>query len=117
LKEKHIKTASWRKVAVACQVLTSDGRPDPSLAQRIATKGYDPRRPETRQRLGLLPVCITCGQKVKYVRHVPAWLEEAVKHLQLLEAAAGPKPDEYRVYARGGKRVYGARPFTPCLTG
>jgi hypothetical protein len=112
LREKHAKLNSWPKTSVACKVLTSDGRPDPSLAQRIATKGYDPRRPETRQRLGLPPTCITCGQKVKWVRHVPAWLEEAVKNLQQLETKANVPPEEQRVYARGGKRVYGARPFT-----
>jgi hypothetical protein len=105
LQEKHAKLASWRKVAIACKVLTTDGRPDPALAQRIATKGYEPRRSETRIRLGLPPICIACGQHVKRVRHIPAWLEEAVQNLQRLEAAAEPTKDQYRVYARGGKRV------------
>jgi hypothetical protein len=56
---------------------------------------------------------VACGQKVKRVRNVPAWLDEAVANLQKLEAAANVKPEGNRVYARGGKRVYGARPFTP----
>jgi hypothetical protein len=94
-------------------VLTPEGKPSPSVAQRIATKGYNPKRPETRERLGLPPVCFTCGQKVKRVRHVPAWLVEAVANLQKLKAEKGPKKDAYRVYARGGKRVQEARPFTP----
>ena len=115
LREKHVLLNSWPKTSIACKVLTKDSRPDPALAQRIATKGYDPKRPETRQRLGLPPTCIACGQKVKRVRHVPAWLAEAVRNLRQLEAAANLPPDEYRVYARGGKRVRGAVPFAPLL--
>jgi hypothetical protein len=53
LKEQYQITPSWRDVARACNILTTDGRPDPALADRIATKGYDPKRQETRQRLGL----------------------------------------------------------------
>ncbi len=113
LQEKHAMLNSWRKAAAACGVFTNDGQPDPGLALRIATKGYDPRRSETRMRLGLPPICIACGQKVKRVRHVPAWLNEAVANLQKLEAAADPKPDEYRVYGRGGKRAVNSQPFTP----
>jgi hypothetical protein len=113
LRKKYKKMASWRHVANACNVLTPNGQPNPALARRIATKGYDPRRPETRQRLGLPRVCFTCGQKVKRVRHVPAWLVEAVENLRKLEAQRGPKKDAYRVYARGGKRVKEARPYVP----
>jgi hypothetical protein len=113
LKKAYAKKGSWRAVSIACNVLTEDGRPDPSLAQRIATKGYDPKRQETRVRLGLPPVCFTCGQKVKRVRQVPAWVQEGTENLRKLEAEKGPKKDAYRVYARGGKRVKDARPFTP----
>ena len=113
LRENHAVLNSWPKASVACGVLTEDGRPDPGLAHRIAIHGYDPKREETRIRLGLPPICVTCGRKVKRVRHVPAWLEEAVKNLQHLEAAANVPLEEKRVYARGGKRVIGARPFTP----
>ena len=113
LRQKHEKIASWRMVAIACKVLTSDGRPDPSLADRIATKGYDPKRPDTRIRLGLPPICIVCGQKVKRVRQIPAWLLNALGNLQILEAIAAPKPDAYRVYARGVKRVKNAQPYVP----
>jgi hypothetical protein len=113
LRQKYEKLSSWRQVAIACNVLTEDGRPDPALADRIATKGYDPKRQETRERLGLDPVCFTCGQKVKRVRHVPAWLVEAMANLKKLEQEKGPKKDAYRVYARGGKRVHVARPETP----
>ena len=105
LRQEHAETSSWRKTAEACHVLTKDGRQDPGLAQRIAEQGYDPRRAETRLRLRLPPACITCGQKVKRVRHVPAWLEQAVENLRQLEAAANPPPEENRVYGRGGKRV------------
>jgi len=105
LRENHAQTASWRKTAVACKVLTSDGRPDPGLAQRIATKGYEPRLVETRTRLGLPPICIQCGQRVKRVRHVPAWLPLAASGLQDLERQAKPVLEADRVYSRAGKRV------------
>jgi hypothetical protein len=111
LRSEHVLTNSWRKAAEVCNVLTEDGRPDPGLAQRIALQGYDPRREETRTRLGLPPICVTCGSKIKRMRVVPEWLNEAVANLQRLEAAAQPKPDKYRVYARGGKRVRNARPY------
>ena len=105
LLNKHAELNSWRKAAKSCGVITAGGRPNPGLALRIATKGYDPKRQETRDRLGLPPICVTCGQKVKYVRHIPSWLEEAVGNLLQLEAAANPPPEQTRVYARGGKRV------------
>lgn len=113
LQEKHAELNSWPKTSVACDVLTEDGRPDPALAQRIATKGYDPKRPETRQRLGLPEACITCGQKVKRVRHVPAWLDEAVKNLRELEAKTDHAPQPIWVYGRGGKRIRYVDPGKP----
>jgi hypothetical protein len=66
-----------------------------------------------RLALHVAPVCAKCEQPLpKPKRVVPAWLEEAVANLQRLEAGAQPKADGYRVYARGGKRVRGARPYT-----
>jgi hypothetical protein len=109
LRQKHAELSSWPKTSVACKVLTADGRPDPALALRIATKGYEPKRFETRLRLGLPPICVTCGQRFKRVRHVPAWLDEAVANLQKLEAEANIPLEENRVYSRAGKRVLAAR--------
>ena len=105
LQKKYTGIASWRTVAVACKVLTADGRPNPGLAQRIAKKGYEPKRFETRIRLGLAPICVTCGQKVKRVRHVPTWLDEAVANLQKLEAEANVPLEEKRIYSRGKART------------
>jgi hypothetical protein len=108
LREKHVLLKSWRKAAVACNVLTADGRADPSLAQRIAERGYNPKRHGTRTRLGLPPVCVNCGQKVRRVRQVPAWLEEAVGNLRKLEEKADDgrlTMDDKRVYSRQGKRA------------
>jgi hypothetical protein len=63
-----------------------------------------------RQALHIPPVCSKCEQALpKPKRIVPAWLVEAVTNLQQLEKTAQPKPDKYRVYARGGKRV----PYRP----
>lgn len=41
------------RAALACNVLTADGRPDKGMAFLIAMRGYEPARPETRARLGL----------------------------------------------------------------
>jgi hypothetical protein len=88
LRENHAQSHSWRKASMVSKVLTVDGRPDPGLAQRIAEQGYDPKRDDTRARLGLPPTCIVCGRKVKRVRHIPPWLEEAVENLRQLEIKA-----------------------------
>jgi hypothetical protein len=58
-----------------------------------------------RAALRLPPICITCGQKVIRIRHVPDWVNQVVENLQKLDAAAGQPIQEQRVYARGGKRV------------
>lgn len=105
LREKHAELNSWPKASVVCNVLTKDGRPNPSLAQRIALQGYEPARRETQDRLELTPACSACGRKVKRVRHVPAWLDEAVENLRRLEAAANPTPDLERVYGRGAAAI------------
>jgi hypothetical protein len=103
------KHHTWDEISSALDILTKDGRLNPGLAKRIIADGYDPKRVETRTRLGLPPICINCGQRVKYVRHVPDWLKQAVKNLQQLETASNNKPEEKRVYGRGGKRVNYAR--------
>jgi len=63
LRCKHTTTGSWSKAAKACKVTTPDGRPNPKLAQLIAG-GYNPRRSETRARLGLPPVCPCCNRRI-----------------------------------------------------
>lgn len=65
LRYKHSTTGSWPKAARACKVLTPTGKPNPKLAAMIAN-GYNPKRPETRARLGLPAICPTCE------RHLPA---------------------------------------------
>ena len=104
LRLKHAELHSWPKASEACGVITADGRPNPGLAYRIAERGYEPGRSETRKRLGLPPVCVQCGQKVRRERHVPEWLTVAVGNLARLESAAGHVPAD-RVYGRGGRRV------------
>jgi hypothetical protein len=101
---------TWDEISTALNILTENGRIDPGLAKRIIADGYEPKRQTTRDRLGLTLICVACGTRIKRV--VPDWLNQAVANLQRLEAAATPKPDEYRVYARGGKRVRGARPYS-----
>jgi hypothetical protein len=104
LRQIHAQGVGWREAALACRVLTKGGQGDPGLAFRIAEQGYDPRRPETRQRLGLPPVCIECGQKIKRVRMVSEWVDQATNHLIRLQENAG-NAGIIRIYAKGGKRV------------
>jgi len=50
LRNFHKANKSWRKTALTCHVLTSDGKSNPGLAKRIATNRYEPG-PDTFQRL------------------------------------------------------------------
>ena len=79
-------------------------------------KGKFPVNIEKRIRLKIPPICVSCGQKVRHVRQVPAWLNEAVKNLRKLEASvphgtdaddggSTPPRSEKRIYARTGRRV------------
>jgi len=104
LRQKHAELNSWPQASIACDVLTQAGKSNPRLAQMIAA-GYDPRKLETRIRLGLPPRCIACSRRLpRLQRSLPAWLLEAVKNLVDLEKKAS-HPAQVRVYARGGKRV------------
>jgi hypothetical protein len=70
--------------------------------------GIFPKDLNKRQALGLPLFCPVCKRKVaKIHRHTPDWLKEAVKGLQKLEAQAGAKPTQARVYTRQGKLVRG----------
>lgn len=102
LRQKYAELKSWRRVSTISGVLTPAGKPNPRLAQMIAG-GYEPRKLETRIRLGLPPACSACGRKARH--SPPAWLAEAVENLRRLEAAANPPLDPYRVYGRGGRRA------------
>jgi len=67
IKATHKQTQSWRKTAVLHNILTRKGRPNPSMAWRIAKKGYDPPSPWMRDLLGLptyklAPSCEHCGE-------------------------------------------------------
>jgi hypothetical protein len=88
---RHMNNGSWRITAELSRVTTAEGKPNPGLAHRIAMKGYSPARSDTRQRLGLPPICVTCHTRLKRVRKVPAWVEEAVENLRRLEVAKSSK--------------------------
>ena len=101
LRSQHVLLKSWPKASIACRVLTPDGRPNPKLAQMIATDGYEPRLIETRTRLGLPPICPECHQKLpkpaRVVKFDPVQMDAVIAFLRSRER---PLP---RVYARGGK--------------
>jgi hypothetical protein len=117
LRTEHALLKSWRKAASACQVLTVEGKPDPGLAQRIALHGYEPRRVETRTRIGLEPVCTSCGQHIRQgrPRNDNALVEDKIHGtgfgklgdlVQLFKALeVGAKPNQIRTYSRSGRRV------------
>ena len=101
LTQAHDSTGSWPKAAAVCNVLTPGGKPNPKPAEMIAG-GYDPRRPETRARLGLPPVCPCCNRRIATPRsNIPTWLNQAVHNLQQLEQA---KPQAVG-YTRQGQPV------------
>ena len=63
------------------KIIKNDGQPDKGMAFRIAD-GYEPRRVDTRRRLGLSDRCPSCHQRTP--RTVPAWVDEAVNNLIVL---------------------------------
>ena len=86
LRSQYALCRSWPRTAKACKVITPEGRPNPRLAQMIAG-GYDPRKPETRRRLGLPPICHVCYRRIPMPRpKPPAWVTAAADMLQELEA-------------------------------
>lgn len=117
LRSEHALLKSWRKAAAACRVLTTEGKPDPGLAQRIALHGYEPVRTETRNRLGLPPVCPVCDRPIRQQRKSNenalvkdnihktgnGKLGELVRLFKSLEVDA--KPNQARTCSRKGRRV------------
>jgi len=87
------------------QIATEYGKPILHSDIERILDGVFPVGVAKREALHIPPICVTCGQRVKYVRHIPAWLVEATDNLVALETAAIPSPEPIRVYARGGKRV------------
>ena len=87
------------------QIAAGYGKPITHADIERILQGKFPVGIEKRKALKIPPVCITCGQKVKYVRHIPAWLVEATANLAALEARTQPRPAPARVYTRAGKRI------------
>lgn len=54
------KGYKWDDIAREVKILKEDGSPDPGLAYLIGFKGYEPKRPEVRARLGLKELCLAC---------------------------------------------------------
>ena len=96
--------AHWWDIANQLGVSGPDGNPSPGLAKRIAD-GYEPRKPETRTRLGLPPICPECHQKLpkpaRVVKFDPAQMDAVIAFLRAREK---PLP---RIYARGGNIAKG----------
>jgi hypothetical protein len=55
LLRNHRSTKSWHETARRLNITNKDGNPSPGLAYQIAVDKYEPRREETRVRLGLSP--------------------------------------------------------------
>jgi len=64
-----------------------------------------PKGTAKRAALHLAPVCPACTQRLpRQPRLLPGWLLAAIQNLAKLEQKAS-RPEQTRVYARGGKRV------------
>lgn len=51
---------TWAFAAERAGVIKSDGRPDTGMAYQIAINKHEPIDPKTRERLGLIAICVTC---------------------------------------------------------
>jgi hypothetical protein len=104
LRQEYALLNSWSRASRACEVLTPAGKPNPRLAQMIVN-GYEPKLEETRQRLGLPPICPSCNRRLQRPPlELPEWLKQAVQFLAEREDAVGAL-DHLRVYGRNGKRA------------
>lgn len=74
---EHGKT--WDEASKKVGILKEDGSPDPGLAYKIAMEGYEPVKQETRDRLGLKKICLSCGRAIRHIRktvsELPPWRE------------------------------------------
>lgn len=52
----------WEEICRAFGILKENGEPDTGLAHRIAYDEYEPKKQETRDRLGLKKICLSCGR-------------------------------------------------------
>jgi hypothetical protein len=102
-REIREKGYTWDRIAEILGIYTANGFIDPGMAYRIVIDGYEPKRPATRLRLGLPPICPTCYQHLpkppRITRFDKAQMDAVIAFLREHEK---PGP---RVYARGGKLV------------
>jgi hypothetical protein len=73
-----VKKSSFRQAAIDHNIFTADGRPDPGMVKHLIN-GYEPRRPETRARLGLPAVCPQCNRRYQpaHLKSEPVMKEES----------------------------------------
>lgn len=64
LRELKALGATWEDAAAEVGIIKEDGSPNPGLAHKIA-EGYEPKRPETRERLGLRAICFACMRGIR----------------------------------------------------
>lgn len=67
LRRLRKKRVTWEKAAEQVGIVKEDGSPDPGLAYRIALEGYEPKKQETRDRLGLRKICLACQRGFRKV--------------------------------------------------
>jgi hypothetical protein len=63
--QSYRKLHSWRAVAQQHAIFNEHGQVNPGLAENIAVRDYEPKRPETRRRLGLPEICPTCERRIR----------------------------------------------------
>lgn len=69
LRQKMIKMRqeghTYGEIAIACGALKKDGKSNRGMVYRIIHEGYEPMKPETRERLGLPALCPYCKNVYK----------------------------------------------------
>lgn len=96
IRRMRSNSATWDEICRELDILTVDGRPNPKLAQDIGFKSvnfhgeampYEPHDPDVRHRLGLRPVCASCGRPPPRHRDAP---QKRVPYKHLLVNVAMP---------------------------
>jgi hypothetical protein len=76
---------SWIEICRRLHILTDGGNPNTGLADDIGFKvdgngnPYEPRDPDVRERLGLTPVCPTCGRRINKKKAVTSRIQHPRK--------------------------------------
>lgn len=81
------------------------GKPVNHMDIERILQGRFPHDAAKRKALGLPPICVSCGQRVKPARVVPGWVKAGAEFLKLREPLHRGDAENTRIYARGGRVI------------